>query len=155
VWLEGVHICGIELGEEFKDVIDSRFVHLDYLKLEDCEVNFQEIVPSSLRSLIMDYNNFENDVLIITTLGLASLHLSENFAWTLSLNAMVSLEKASIHLEVDEDSEEYDQLKLPGNLINVTILELSGFNKAVVVFVFHSVTHWYICLSLSSIKSDL
>jgi hypothetical protein len=54
---------------------------------------------------------------------------------------MVSLEKASIHLEVDEDSEEYDQLKLPGNLINVTILELSGFNKAVVVFVFHSVTH--------------
>jgi hypothetical protein len=89
----------------------------------------------------MDYNNFENDVLIITTLGLASLHLSENFARTLSLNAMVSLEKASIHLEVDEDSEEYDQLKLPGNLINVTILELSGFNKAVVVFVFHSVTH--------------
>jgi hypothetical protein len=78
------------------------FMHMEHLKLEDCEINFHKIVSSTLRSL--------NSV-------------------RTSLNAMVSLKKTSIHLEFENDSEEYDQLKLIGNLINVTTLELSGFNK--------------------------
>uniref|UniRef100_K3YLE5 F-box domain-containing protein n=1 Tax=Setaria italica TaxID=4555 RepID=K3YLE5_SETIT len=133
-----LHLANVSLDERFAEVVGSVCVALEVMELEECKICCRSVTSNSLGSLVIDDcyidngghdDDHDDDQLVITAPRLTSLRILDWGTQLISVNEMLSLEKASILIGYPEFKTSFRnyQLKLLSTLYNVTSLELSGF----------------------------
>uniref|UniRef100_A0A0D9W5B6 F-box domain-containing protein n=1 Tax=Leersia perrieri TaxID=77586 RepID=A0A0D9W5B6_9ORYZ len=130
--LKSLHLFNVTLDDQFAEMLISDRSVLEKLKLETCSIYFQNIVSSTLKKLALESCvHYTSHPTVISAPCLESLDLHiQHICYRngISLCEMASLVEVSINIEGMEYFTEENQCSLLVSLVNVTTLELSGFN---------------------------
>ncbi|TVU14381.1 hypothetical protein EJB05_37845, partial [Eragrostis curvula] len=126
--LRSLRLCGVSLDGGFADHLRTRCPVLEDLELKRCNCSFQEIVSTTMKSLVIDSDGrrFTGRQLVVTVPALASIRLSFLGCTKPQSFVLNGAADSLLHASIGECFLDKSLYTLLGSMCNVRTLEFWG-----------------------------